>query len=154
MSTLRKNQLKRLIVTGYFSHPEFKTISWFAMLFSAGMGIGILLWNVGEPLLHYINYPKGIGKTVEAVQTSMQLTILHWGLHAWGVYALVGMSLTFLTFNKKLPLSNNGHPFKIAPYNLIPDSTSEKLVSYEKNIPALTVKDLKQFVGFFKALFD
>ncbi len=90
---------------GRTAKPEFKKISWFAMLFSAGMGIGILFWSVGEPVLHYVNPPAGPGETVEAARKSMQFTFLHWGLHAWGIYALVGMSLAFFTFNKKLPLT-------------------------------------------------
>ncbi len=90
---------------GRTSRPEFKTLSWFAMLFSAGMGIGILFWSVGEPVLHYMSPPIGEGQTVAAAQTSMKFTFLHWGFHAWGVYALVGMSLAFFTFNKKLPLT-------------------------------------------------
>lgn len=90
---------------GRNSRPEFKTVSWFAMLFSAGMGIGILFWSVGEPVLHFVNPPVGTGRTVESAQAAMQYTFLHWGLHAWGVYALVGMSLAFFTFNKKLPLT-------------------------------------------------
>ncbi len=90
---------------GRTAKPEFKKASWFAMLFSAGMGIGILFWSVGEPILHYVNPPFGTGKTIEAAQRSMQFTFLHWGLHAWGIYALVGISLAFFTFNKKLPLT-------------------------------------------------
>ncbi len=90
---------------GRTAKPEFKKASWFAMLFSAGMGIGILFWSVGEPVLHYVNPPSGTGETVEAARKSMQFTFLHWGLHAWGIYALVGMSLAFFTFNKKLPLT-------------------------------------------------
>lgn len=90
---------------GRTARPEFKTLSWFAMLFSAGMGIGILFWSVGEPVLHYMNPPIGAAESVEAAQNSMKFTFLHWGFHAWGVYALVGMSLAFFTFNKKLPLT-------------------------------------------------
>lgn len=92
-------------IGGRNARPEFKKISWFAMLFSAGMGIGILFWSVGEPILHYISPPTGTGQTVEAARGSMRLTFLHWGFHAWGIYALVGMSLAFFTFNKKLPLT-------------------------------------------------
>ncbi len=90
---------------GRDSKPEFKKMSWFAMLFSAGMGIGILFWSVGEPILHYVSPPSGAGESIESAQRSMQFTFLHWGLHAWGIYALVGMSLAFFTFNKKLPLT-------------------------------------------------
>ena len=92
-------------IGGRLAKPEFKKASWFAMLFSAGMGIGILFWSVGEPVLHYVNPPLGEGETIEAALQSMRLTFLHWGFHAWGIYALVGMSLAFFTFNKKLPLT-------------------------------------------------
>ncbi len=90
---------------GTNSEPEFSRTAWFAMLFSAGMGIGILFWSVGEPVLHFVSPPSGTGSTVFAAQKSMQYTFLHWGFHAWGIYALVGMSLAFFTFNKKLPLT-------------------------------------------------
>ncbi|MCF8303210.1 MAG: BCCT family transporter [Bacteroidales bacterium] len=87
------------------ARPEFSMGAWFAMLFSAGMGIGILFWSVGEPMNHFINPPQGEAGTVEAARLSMETTFLHWGLHAWGIYALVGMALAFFTFNKKLPLT-------------------------------------------------
>ena len=85
--------------------PEFSKGAWFAMLFSAGMGIGILFWSVGEPINHFISPPEGVARSTEAARTSMEMTFLHWGLHAWGIYALVGMALAFFTFNKKLPLT-------------------------------------------------
>ncbi len=90
---------------GTRSKPEFSMGAWFAMLFSAGMGIGILFWSVAEPINHFIHPPQGDGGTVEAARTAMESTFLHWGLHAWGIYALVGMALAFFTFNKKLPLT-------------------------------------------------
>src|SRR6056297_1664183 len=90
---------------GENAKPEFKRGAWFAMLFSAGMGIGILFWSVGEPINHFMSPPQGEGGTVEAASISMRTTFLHWGLHAWGIYALVGMALAFFTFNKKLPLT-------------------------------------------------
>lgn len=90
---------------GTKSKPEFSTMTWFAMLFSAGMGIGILFWSVGEPINHFINPPNAEARSIEAARQSMQITFLHWGLHAWGVYALVGMALAFFAFNKKLPLT-------------------------------------------------
>ncbi len=90
---------------GAKAKPEFSKGAWFAMLFSAGMGIGILFWSVGEPIKHFIHPPSGEGRTVEAARMSMEITFLHWGLHAWGIYALVGMALAFFTFNKKLPLT-------------------------------------------------
>jgi choline/glycine/proline betaine transport protein len=90
---------------GKNARPEFSTTAWFAMLFSAGMGIGILFWSVGEPINHFINPPDAEPRSVEAARESMEITFLHWGLHAWGIYALVGMALAFFTFNKKLPLT-------------------------------------------------
>ena len=90
---------------GQKAKPEFSRGGWFAMLFSAGMGIGILFWSVGEPMDHFINSPLTEGKTVEAAREAMELTFLHWGLHAWGIYALVGMALAFFTFNRGLPLT-------------------------------------------------
>ncbi len=90
---------------GRMAKPEFSTGAWFAMLFSAGMGIGILFWSVGEPVLHYVSPPFGSGGTAESAEVAMRTTFLHWGLHAWGIYALVGMALAFFTFNKKLPLT-------------------------------------------------
>ncbi|TAJ10434.1 BCCT family transporter [Marinilabiliaceae bacterium JC017] len=90
---------------GNRAKPEFSLMAWFAMLFSAGMGIGILFWSVGEPMNHFLNPPQGDSETVEAARRSMETTFLHWGLHAWGIYALVGMALAFFTFNKKLPLT-------------------------------------------------
>ncbi len=90
---------------GSKSKPEFSKAAWFAMLFSAGMGIGILFWSVGEPINHFINPPNAEPRSVEAARESMEITFLHWGLHAWGIYALVGMALAFFTFNKKLPLT-------------------------------------------------
>ncbi len=85
--------------------PEFSTMAWFSMLFSAGMGIGIIFWSVAEPMYHYLSPPTGEGGTPEAAETAMNFTFLHWGLHAWGIYALVGLALAFFAFNQKLPLS-------------------------------------------------
>jgi len=87
--------------------PEFSKVAWFAMLFSAGMGIGLLFWGVAEPIRHFNNNPFASGtiEPVEAAKTSMGLTFLHWGIHTWGLYAVVGVSLAFFTFNKKLPLT-------------------------------------------------
>ena len=90
---------------GKDAQPEFSTLAWFSMLFSAGMGIGILFWSVAEPMYHFESPPFGEGGTVESAQTAMNMTFLHWGLHAWGIYALVGASLAFFAFNRNLPLT-------------------------------------------------
>lgn len=90
---------------GVKAKPEFSKGAWFAMLFSAGMGIGILFWSVGEPINHFFNSPTVEPGTAEAASVAMEYTFLHWGLHAWAIYALVGMSLAFFTFNRGLPLT-------------------------------------------------
>lgn len=90
---------------GKDAEPEFSTSSWFAMLFSAGMGIGLLFWGVAEPVNHYANPPFGQPYTVAAAEGAMNLTFLHWGFHAWAIYAVVALSLAFFTYNRKLPLT-------------------------------------------------
>jgi len=85
--------------------PEFTTMGWFSMLFSAGMGIGLLFYGVAEPMFHYTANPLTQPGTQEAARKAMDITFLHWGLHPWGVYTLVGLSLAFFSFNKNLPLS-------------------------------------------------
>lgn len=85
--------------------PEFSTIGWFAMLFSAGMGIGLLFYGVAEPMFHYVANPLTEPGTTEAARKAMDITFLHWGLHPWAVYTIVGLALAFFSFNKGLPLS-------------------------------------------------
>lgn len=87
------------------AQPDFSTGSWFAMLFSAGMGIGIMFYGVAEPILHYSSPPVGAGGTSAAARGAMQLTFFHWGLHAWAVYAVVGLSLAYFSFRRGLPLT-------------------------------------------------
>ncbi len=90
---------------GTDARPEFSTLAWFSMLFSAGMGIGIIFWSVAEPMYHFSAPPVGEGNTTVAAGEAMKYTFLHWGMHAWGIYALVGLALAFFAFNKGLPLS-------------------------------------------------
>lgn len=90
---------------GAKARPEFTTGGWFAMLFSAGMGIGLLFYGVAEPITHFSAPPTAEPGSVEAAREAMQFTFLHWGLHPWGIYALVGLALAFFTFNRGLPLS-------------------------------------------------
>ncbi len=86
--------------------PDFTLIGWFAMLFSAGMGIGLLFYSVAEPMYHLITPPHGEQPgTPAAYEDAMITTFLHWGLHAWAVYALVGLALAFFAFNRNLPFS-------------------------------------------------
>lgn len=90
---------------GADAKPEFSTMAWFAMLFSAGMGIGIMFWSVAEPIYHFLSPPMAQEESVEAARQAMSLTYMHWGFHAWGIYAIVALSLAFFAFNKGLPLS-------------------------------------------------
>lgn len=87
------------------AEPDFSTTSWFAMLFSAGMGIGLLFYGVAEPMFHFINPPIPVASQTEAAHQAMAFTFMHWGLHSWSIYALIGLALAFFSFNKGLPLS-------------------------------------------------
>jgi choline/glycine/proline betaine transport protein len=69
------------------AQPDFSYHSWFAMLFSAGMGIGLMFFGVAEPVMHYLSPPVGTPETVAAAKEAMRLTFFHWGLHAWAIYA-------------------------------------------------------------------
>ncbi|NLL52226.1 MAG: BCCT family transporter, partial [Peptococcaceae bacterium] len=87
------------------SEPAYSFSSWFAMLFSAGMGIGLLFFGVAEPVIHYLNPPVGEGVTVEAAREAMIITFFHWGIHAWAIYAVVALSLAYFAFRHRLPLA-------------------------------------------------
>ena len=81
--------------------PEYSNTSWFAMLLSAGMGIGLVFWGVAEPIQHYINPPLGIeGSTPEAALTAMRFAFFHWGLHPWAIYTIIGLCLAYFNFRK------------------------------------------------------
>ena len=95
----------KLRIGGQDAKPEFKTLSWFAMLFSAGMGIGLLFFSVGEPVMHFNSPPTAEAGSVEAAKEAMNFTFLHWGFHAWAVYALVGLALSYFTYTRGLPLT-------------------------------------------------
>lgn len=88
--------------------PEFGFFSWLAMLFSAGMGIGLVFYGAAEPLTHYANPPasRGIpGLTDQAANQAMALTLFHWGLHAWGIYVVVGLGMAYMTYRRGRPLT-------------------------------------------------
>jgi choline/carnitine/betaine transport len=82
--------------------PEFNTVSWVAMMFSAGMGIGLMFYGVTEPLSHYMTPPPGTGEpgNPQAVQTAMATTLFHWTLHPWAIYAVVGIAIAYGTFRR------------------------------------------------------
>ncbi|MDX5396265.1 MAG: BCCT family transporter [Hymenobacteraceae bacterium] len=90
---------------GKDARPEFSTTSWFAMLFSAGMGIGLLFYSIAEPITHFQTPPLGEPGTPEAARQAMNFTFLHWGFHPWAIYGLVGLALAYFTYTQKLPLT-------------------------------------------------
>ncbi|MBM4763302.1 BCCT family transporter [Bacillus sp. B15-48] len=83
--------------------PEFSKVSWFAMLFSAGMGIGLVFWGAAEPLSHFIDPPLSEGGTNAAHKEAMRYTFFHWGIHAWAIYAVVALALAYFQFRKGEP---------------------------------------------------
>ena len=94
---------------GMDAKPEFSTLSWFSMLFAAGMGIGLMFWAVAEPVAYYTGWyetPFNVeANSPEAANLAMGATMYHWGLHPWAIYAVVALSLAFFSFNKNMPLT-------------------------------------------------
>ena len=87
------------------AQPSYSFASWFAMLFSVGMGIGLMFFGVAEPVMHFQSPPLGEPGTVEAAKEAMKLTFFHWGLHAWAIYAMVALILAFFGYRHHLPLT-------------------------------------------------
>ena len=98
----------KIRIGGPDAKPEFSNFAWYAMLISAGMGIGLMFWSVAEPIFHFgspspmFNTEAG---TAEAAQAAFAVTYYHWGLHPWGIYALVSLGLAFFAYNRGLPLT-------------------------------------------------
>ncbi|WP_462330459.1 BCCT family transporter [Thiohalocapsa halophila] len=96
-------------IGGVDAKPEFTRLGWYAMLLSAGMGIGLMFWSVGEPMYHYQTPSpmfNGIdAETPEAAQAAMGVTYFHWGIHPWAIYAIVALGLAFFAYNRGLPLT-------------------------------------------------
>lgn len=99
----------KIRIGGMDAKPDFSTASWFAMLFAAGMGIGLMFWAVAEPVAYYTGWyetPLGVeANTPEAAKLAMGATMYHWGLHPWAIYAIVALSLAFFAYNKNMPLT-------------------------------------------------
>ncbi|WP_312950994.1 BCCT family transporter [Agrobacterium sp.] len=87
------------------SVPDFRFTSWVAMLFAAGMGIGLMFYAVGEPMTHYMAPPTAEPRSIEAMREAMTVTFFHWGIHAWAIYAVVGLSLAYFGYRYNLPLT-------------------------------------------------
>ena len=111
---LATTRLGNIRLGGPSAKPEFTRSAWFAMLFSAGMGIGLLFYGVAEPVMHFDNPPLTHFSNPDAstpmaiagnAQHAMGLTYLHWGLHAWGIYAIIALGLAYVSFNRGTTLS-------------------------------------------------
>lgn len=104
---LAVSKLGRVRLGGPDATPRYSYPEWLAMLFAAGVGIGLMFFGVLEPVTHTLNPPLGIdpGNVEQAAAAGMAAAILHWGLHAWAVYAVVGLALAFFCFNRGLPLT-------------------------------------------------
>jgi choline/glycine/proline betaine transport protein len=85
--------------------PDYSLPSWLSMLFAAGMGIGLMFFGVAEPVMHFLSPPTATQGTTEAVREAMKMTFFHWGLHAWAIYAVVGLILAYFSFRLSLPLT-------------------------------------------------
>lgn len=86
--------------------PEFSRLSWFSLLFAAGMGIGLVFYGVSEPLSHFVHPRPGVSGTPEQLaQLSLSQTYLHWGIHAWAIYVVIGLALAYAIHRRKRPIS-------------------------------------------------
>jgi len=94
-------------IGGPKARPEFSRWAWFSMLFSAGMGIGLVFYSVAEPMYHFSNPPftSTVPESSQAASEAMIFTYFHWGLHAWGIYAMMGLALAYFAFNRGRPLA-------------------------------------------------
>ena len=103
--------------------PEFTTFTWVAMLFSCGIGVGLLLWGVAEPLYHYMQTPyMATPATPEAIPVALQITSLHWGLHTWMGYCIVGLCIAFPAFRYNKPMN-----IGVSLYGLLGENTQNSI---------------------------
>ena len=87
------------------AQADYSQLTWLAMLFSAGMGIGLMFFGVAEPVMHYVAPPTADPYSVEATRESLKMTFFHWGLHGWAIYAVVALILAYFSFRHNLPLT-------------------------------------------------
>jgi choline/glycine/proline betaine transport protein len=85
--------------------PEYNLVSWIGMLFSAGIGIGLLYWGTAEPLYHFMAPPLGEAQTIEAAKLAMNISFLHYGFHVWAIYGIVALALAYFHYRVGLPLA-------------------------------------------------
>ena len=98
-------QFGKVRIGGEGAETEFSLFSWFSMLFSAGMGIGLLYFGVSEPIQHFLKPSMPQASTADLAIQALDFTFLHYGLHAWSIYCIVGLSLAYFAFNRGLPFS-------------------------------------------------
>ena len=85
--------------------PVYSTLTWFSMLFSAGMGIGLLFYSVAEPINHYVAPPSGEPRSLDSARNALSITFFHWGLHAWSIYVVMGLAIAYFAYRRDLPLA-------------------------------------------------
>lgn len=125
------------------SKPDYSNFTWFSMLFSAGMGIGIMFWGVAEPVVHYINPPIG-EQSIQSAKDAMGIVFFHWGLNAWSIYAIVGLVLAYFSFRHGLPLT-----IRSALYPLVGDKIYGKIGHSVDTIAVLgTIFGVATTLGF------
>ncbi|WP_084397020.1 BCCT family transporter [Henriciella aquimarina] len=99
------SRVGKIRIGGAGAKPEFSRLSWLAMLFTAGMGIGLVFWSVAEPLTHFDAPRVADSQSEAAAREAMRLTFFHWGLHAWAIYSMLAVAVAYFHFNKGLPLA-------------------------------------------------
>lgn len=87
------------------AQPDYKFGTWVAMLFSAGMGIGIVFYGVAEPIMHFSTPPDAAPRSIPAARDAMEITFFHWGVHAWAIYAVMGLALAYFGYRRNMPLA-------------------------------------------------
>jgi glycine betaine transporter len=109
--------------------PEFSTVSWLTMLFAAGMGVGLLYWGAAEPVTHFLTAKDYVSGN-EAANVALFITNFHWGLHAWGIYALTALVIAYFGFRKGQPQLISApirHVFGVRPWTRLVGSLSDLL---------------------------
>ncbi|WP_028918694.1 BCCT family transporter [Pseudoxanthomonas suwonensis] len=102
MLYLAFGSMGELRIGGEDAEPHFSVGSWLAMLFAAGMGIGLVFWGAAEPLSHYFNPPEGLEpRSMASARAAMRYSFFHWGLHPWAIYALVGLAMAWFQYNRR-----------------------------------------------------
>ncbi len=94
------SKIGKIKLGGEQVQPEFSTFSWLAMLFTAGMGSGLIFWGVAEPAVHFANLPNFANQYDDKLNAALSLTYFHWGFHAWSIYALAGLAVAWFGFNR------------------------------------------------------